>query len=344
VGRRPEGREPEPLSGCNWEPANLKRLIVNVPPGHSKSSTITVDYVTWKICMNPNVRVVIVSKRQEQARKFLYQIKQRLTSTLFAELQAAYAPEGGFRPARGEGTFAANTIYIAGRDSDAKDPTVEVLGMGGQIYGTRADLIILDDCVVGSNANEFEKQVYWLESEVESRIKNGKLLVVGTRLAAKDLYSELRDGNRYLSGKSPWSYLRQPMVREFAEDPNQWVTLWPKSSSGYDESDVTRDERGEFVMFDGPTCAKIRDSKPPTCGRWSTSSPRSPRTRPSTLRACPVRSTGAAPPARCALASSVAAVKAWKVCTSSGPSTRPARARRSSSSTRWTAPPVSGGS
>jgi hypothetical protein len=258
-----EGKDPQPLSGCEWDPSNRKRVIINVPPGHSKSSTITVDYVTWKICMNPNVRIVIVSKRQEQARKFLYQIKQRLTSNLFAELQAAYAPPDGFRPGRGEGTFAANTIYINGRDSDAKDPTVEVLGMGGQIYGTRSDLIILDDCVVGSNANEYDKQVEWLESEVESRVKNGSILIVGTRLRTTDLYSELRRGERYNSGKTPWSYLRQPMVREFADDPKDWVTLWPKSSTGYDESDREADERGEYVMFDGPTCSRTRDAKPP---------------------------------------------------------------------------------
>jgi len=222
-----------------------------------------VDYVVYMICMDPNVRVVIISKRQEQARKFLYQIKQRLTSTMFTELQAAYAPEGGFKPARGEGTFAANTIYVNGRDSDMKDPTVEVLGMGGQIYGTRSDLIIMDDCVVGSNAGEYEKQAYWLESEVESRVKNGKILIVGTRLASVDLYSILRDGDRYLSGKSPWSYLKQPMVREFADDPEDWVTLWPRSSSGYDQADVTPDENGEYVMFDGPACNRLRNAKPP---------------------------------------------------------------------------------
>lgn len=262
-----EGRDPIPLSGCDWEPSNLNRLIINVPPGFSKSTTITVDYVTYKICMNPNVRIVIVSKRQEQARKFLHQIKQRLTSTMFTALQTAYAPPGGFRPQRGEGTYSANTIYVAGRNSDAKDPTVEVLGMGSQIYGTRADLIILDDCIVGANAHEFEKQVYWLETEVESRIKNGKILIVGTRLATRDLYAELRDGDRYLSGQTPWSYLRQPMVREFAEDPKDWVTLWPYSSTPYDEADTEPNENGLYTMFDGPTCAEIRGKKPPRV--WS---------------------------------------------------------------------------
>lgn len=256
-----EGVDPTPMLGCDWKPSNPKRIIVNVPPGHSKSQTITVDYATYKICMNPNIRILIVSKRQEMARKFLHQIKQRLTSSLFAKLQAAFAPEGGFKPDKGEGSFAQNLIYINGRDKDSKDPTVEVLGMGSQIYGARADLIILDDCIVLANAHEYEKQIEWLTSEVESRVKGGTILVVGTRLKPLDMYSELLNPDRYLSGRTPWSYLRQPMVLRFADDPKDWLTLWPRSSTPYDEADNEPDENGTYAMFDGPQAAKIRESR-----------------------------------------------------------------------------------
>ncbi len=43
-----------------------------------------------------------------------------------------------------------DAIYIE-RESNEKDPTLQALGIGGQIYGARADLIILDDCVTLSN-------------------------------------------------------------------------------------------------------------------------------------------------------------------------------------------------
>jgi len=262
-----EGREPEPIDGCEWDPRDTNRLVINVPPGFAKSQTVTVDYTTYRICMNPNVRIIVVSKRVEQAQKFLYQIQQRLTSSRFAKLQAAFAPQGGFKPGRGEGSFAQRVMYVSGRTADHKDPTVEALGLGSQIYGSRADLIILDDCVVLANANEFEKQVNWLESEVESRVKNGKILIIGTRLASQDLYSELRTDERYLSGRTPWSYLRQPAVLQFAENAEDWVTLWPKSTTPYDEADKAADSHGLYTMFDGPRCAKIRDSKPPAV--WS---------------------------------------------------------------------------
>lgn len=262
-----EGKEYTPRRGEVFEPSDPTRIIINVPPFHAKSQTITIEYVTYRICMNPNVRVIVVSKRQDQARKFLYSIKQRLTSNQWSALQAAYAPGGGFKPKGDEGgTWGADRFYVSGIDSGEKDPTVEALGIGGQIYGSRADLIIMDDCIVSTNANEYEKQISWLESEVESRVKDGLILMVGTRLASHDLYGELRNGERYLSGKSPWTYLGQPIVLEYAEDPKDWKTLWPYTSTPM-EAGHKPDENGLYKAWDGPTVAKLRDRKPPKV--WS---------------------------------------------------------------------------
>ncbi|WP_248785689.1 hypothetical protein, partial [Escherichia coli] len=58
---------------------NDNRILINIPPNHAKSITITVDYVTYKIVNNPNFRVLIVSQTQRLAADFLYAIKQRLT-------------------------------------------------------------------------------------------------------------------------------------------------------------------------------------------------------------------------------------------------------------------------
>lgn len=238
-----------------------------VPTRNAKSQTMTVEYVTYRICMNPNVRVIIVSKRVDQARKFLYSIKQRLTSNQWAPLQAAYAPEGGFKPNRYDGaTWGADRIYVNGIDSGEKDPTVEALGLGGQIYGSRADLIIIDDGIVSSNASQYESQITWLESEVENRAFDGKILVIGTRLATTDLYSELPRGDRYLSGRSPWTVLRQPAVLAYAEDPKDWVTLWPRTTRPM-ETGQSPDADGTYEAWDGPRLNRVRDAKPPRV--WS---------------------------------------------------------------------------
>jgi len=258
-----EGREYVPREGETYAPSDPNRLIINVPPFHAKSSTLTIDYPVYRICMNPNVRIIIVSKRLDQAKKFLYAIKTRLTSNRYAALQAAYAPEGGFKPSREDGSsWGMEKIYVKGVDSGEKDPTVEALGMGGQIYGSRADLIIMDDCIVSANANQAETQISWLESEVENRVRDGKIVIVGTRLAPLDMYSELRNGERYLSGTSPWGYLRQPAVLQYAEDPKDWVTLWPRSTSPM-ETGQKPDEDGWYPAWPGERMALERNKKPP---------------------------------------------------------------------------------
>jgi hypothetical protein len=162
-----EGREPANLHpAISYKKGREDRVLLNTPPFHAKSATITRDYITYKLCMNPNYRVIIVSKTQQQAKKFLYSIRQILTSSMYAELQAAYAPAEGFKGTRDGGAWTSNLIYLAGRESSEKDPSVEALGIGGQIYGARADLIVLDDAVTLGNANEHEKQFTWINQEV----------------------------------------------------------------------------------------------------------------------------------------------------------------------------------
>jgi len=262
-----EGRDYEARTGESWDAADPTRIIINVPPYHAKSQTITVEYVLYRVCMNPNIRVVIVSKTRELARKFLYQIKLYMTSHQYAELQVAYAPEGGFKPNReAGGSWGADKIYVSGIDADQKDPTIQALGMGSHIYGTRSDLILMDDCIVGSNAGQYEQQINWLESEVENRVRDGQIIIIGTRLAPKDMYSELRNGDRYLAGTTPWSYLRQPAVLEFAEKPEDWVTLWPYTTRPLDTGQKPEPD-GMFTAWTGERMAKERDKKPPRI--WS---------------------------------------------------------------------------
>lgn len=259
-----EGRDPRDLHpAAEYDRAEPDRIIINCPPYHAKSQFF-IDYITWLICNNPNVRILIVSKKQDFAKKFVYQVTQRLTSTRFARLQAAYAPKGGFRPAQGEGAFSATMIYVAGRTEDIKDPTLEAVGLGGQIYGTRADLILLDDVVVGSNAAQYEEQAQWLESEVTSRVQGGTVLMVGTRLRSMDLYKFLRDDTRYLSEETPWTYLRQPMVLEYGDesDGSDWVTLWPRTNMPPADGKGEPDENGLYPMWPGGKAAKIRGGSP----------------------------------------------------------------------------------
>lgn len=256
-----EGRAPRELHPeQTYEPNNPRFLLCNTPVHHAKTATLSVNYAVYRICQDNSVRIKVVSKTQTKAREILHSIKTVLTSPQYAKLQRDFGPPGGFK----ETSDAWRTDYIyLERDGKERDPTVEALGIGGQIYGSRAHLIILDDCVTGANAHEWEKQLIWINREVRSRLgRTGKCLVIGTRIAAVDLYRELRNGDNFARGISPWTYFAQPAVLQWADDPVDWVTLWPKSNMSIEDGaeETEPDEDGLYPAWDGPALAEARDS------------------------------------------------------------------------------------
>lgn len=260
-----EGKDPEPWhSSIYYKQGNPRRVLINTPPFHAKSATITQEYVTYRLCLNPALRVLIISKTADMAASFLFSIKTMLVDPEFAELQAAYAPPGGFRPQRGKGQWADKAIYLADRNFDAadkaaKDPSVVVAGIGGQIYSRRADLIIGDDMIDDGNASNYEKQFKWFNRTVLSRNKTGRVVIVGTRVAPLDFYRHLQNADLYITGESPWTVLKSPAVLEYADDPKDWVTLWPKSTQILDENGEDEpDENGMYPAWDGPALASVR--------------------------------------------------------------------------------------
>ena len=250
-----EGREP------GWLHPSMKyekglannRILLNIPPNHAKSMTVTVDYVTWQVCQNPNFRVLIVSQTQQLAADFLYAIKQRLTHPNYEALQQAYAAGVGFNSKTASWQATRVTFGDELRESSEKDPNIEAVGIGGQIYGKRADMIIVDDAVTLKNANEFEKQIRWLTQDVRSRLNpTGKLIIVGTRVTAIDLYKELRSEDRYPGGLVPWTYLAMPALLTTDDDPDKWETLWPASDAPFDgQTEADLNEDGLYPRWNG---------------------------------------------------------------------------------------------
>ncbi len=271
-----EGRPPRNLHEAQiYEEGKSDTILINTPPEHAKSTTITINYVTYRICMDPNIRIIIVSKTQEMAKRFLRAVKDRLsgTNSAYTKLQTDYAPEGGFNA--NSAAWTADSIYISSdlRDSGEPSPTCQALGIKGQIYGSRADLILMDDCVDSANAHEFAKHIDWIQNEVSSRLAypNGRLLLIGTRLASVDLYSEIQRPEYYGDEVSPWTYLTQPAVLEYADNPADWVTLWPKTNrppvSMSARGMVEEDEDGLYPMWPGEALYRKRSKMSPK--NWS---------------------------------------------------------------------------
>jgi len=264
-----EGREPRDLHPSqDYRRGDKARLVINTPPFHAKSMTLSMCYVTYRICMDPTVRVLLVSKSQGMAQKFLTVVKAHLRNASYRRLQADFGPQGGFYANAEE--WSKTQIRVgstAGTEDEEvveKDPTVQAVGIGGHIYGARADLIIVDDGVDRSNAHNAKAQADWLHTEVDSRIEeeSGLCLVIGTRIAPGDLYSVLRDGvdddeAEDEETERPWGYLSQPAVLEFDDDPKKWLTTWPLTNIPW-KPGMPELEPGLFERWSGPRLMKKR--------------------------------------------------------------------------------------
>lgn len=269
-----EGRVPQNLHHSqNFVEGDENMLIINTPPFHAKTTCISINYVVWRILQNPNIHVAIISKTQTRAKEILLSIAERLSSKnrMFQELKDDFAPPDGFD---NNSVWTASRIYLNPevRDAGDKDPTVQALGITQQLYGSRLDLMVLDDCVDLSNAHEYDKQVSWIQKIASTRMDltgDGQIVLVGTRLAQDDLYMKIQNPSYYSEGESPWTYLTQPAVLEFDVDAANWVTLWPKSNRPLMASSArkkrnagktTADENGLFIAWDGESLNKVRKS------------------------------------------------------------------------------------
>ncbi len=238
-----------------------RNAIVNTPPNHAKSTTITMAYVVWRIIKNLNISIIILSKNEKSARKFILQIKERLTAPRYEKLWKTFAPfsekGNGFKD--GAASWRADAFYVGGRDAEGKDPTVQALGLGGQVYGARADLIICDDIVDKDNAHRYDEHIDFINSELLTRLNliDGTMLIVGTRISAKDLYSEIRNPKYYADEQQPWTYLLQPAVLEYADDPKDWTVLWPESNIPITPNQQPK-ANGKYTARDGKSLNRIR--------------------------------------------------------------------------------------
>lgn len=226
-GQEPRELEPSMAYQAGEEPGRF--MIMNFPPNHGKSTTWTINYVTWRINLDPNVRILIVSKTLDLARKFVEAVKFQLTSEVFGDLRATFDPAGGWKDDKQ--TWRENMIYVRGRTAGHKDPTLQGLGIGSQIYGARADLIIVDDAEDLGNVGMYEKHSDWISREVLSRLEpdTGQLMVIGTRVASMDLYRYLRDEARTMDGLPFYTYFSQPAILENPQAHyREWRVLWPE--------------------------------------------------------------------------------------------------------------------
>lgn len=247
-----EGNAPRAMHpSITYEPGDIGRVLMNFPPNHAKTTSFSINYAVWRIHCDPNVKIAIISKSQGFAKKILAAIKMRLTSNAYRDMHDRFAPADGWRDK--DNSWSATQIYVEGKGDGEKDPTVEAIGIGGHIYGGRFDIIICDDVVDSENAHRFDDQLDWLMTMLDSRLPpdGGLLMVLGTRIAAIDLYSELRkardeDDNQF------FTYLAQPAVLDYGDGPSKtWNTLWPWTNKPVSKSDTPEDRCANCYAREG---------------------------------------------------------------------------------------------
>jgi len=201
------------------DPLN-KKILINTPPFHAKSTVCTFWSSLRAIVKNPNIQIIVISKAQDLAKAFIGQVSQHLSDP------DAYLPGrnliddwGPFR----EGSDMWNTqrLMVASRRSAEKDPTIQALGYGGQIYGKRAHRIVFDD--VADQQNQLsvlsvQKMLSWYQGTARSRVgaTNGQIVWVGTRVQPGDIYTELVKDPKF-------KVIKYPLItNDLLEE-----TLWP---------------------------------------------------------------------------------------------------------------------
>lgn len=175
-----------------------------MPPGHGKTTTLT-DWVNMILATEPNHRILYLSQGQDLVEGILRRVKGRMTGDIIID-----APKGidvggvlnyigQFGPFYTPGQekmgkpWHSSRITISKQNRDEAGPSFEALGAGAQIYGKRADTIILDDYQTLKNVNATDDLILGIRQEIYSRLDPdvGRIFIVGTRVAERDMYSEL---------------------------------------------------------------------------------------------------------------------------------------------------------
>ena len=172
-------------------------------PGMGKSSVI-VDYINFRVALNPNIRIATISEGQDLARKLLGQIADRMTDTQrFAKYIAHFGP---FRAPIGSiqkdyigrvtgNPWTADYLRVFKADHDEKEMTVESKGVGSKLYGGRYDLMIYDDLQSTRNLSQTGNIMTWLRQDALTRPghQDGGNIIIGSRVGRGDLYETLVD-------------------------------------------------------------------------------------------------------------------------------------------------------
>jgi hypothetical protein len=232
------------------EDGNINKTIVNGFPESGKSTHVSLGYILYRICLNPDLRVALVSKTGTQADALLRRLKRYMTEEhLYEDTDRNLIQDfKGFKPDHTSShPWSSDRITVRQRRSGERDPTVQALGIGDQIYGTRIDLLVLDDALTLENQQteqRREKLDSWFLQEAASRAHKGEIIVVGTRIHPDDNFQSWR---KAWANDPHATFIDIPaIITVRGEERSVWPEYWPlEGGMLYDEfNKIERYQKG----------------------------------------------------------------------------------------------------
>ena len=225
--------EPLPEHAMTWVKAALdhRRLLLNVPPGHAKTSIMAVRFSIWQLACDRTKNILIVSKTTKLGEKIIRALVQNFVYN--KELISAF---GYFKPSQesrwspGLGELMVAKPEDANDDEGTGDLSLLIRGSGQQILGFRADWIVADDPTdrgISRSEDLRNAQREWFVGEVETRLKpDGHVFCIGQRVHVDDLYGWLANKTNELTGESVWTQIETPAVIDWDTQQMLWPEHW----------------------------------------------------------------------------------------------------------------------
>lgn len=193
------------------------RLIVEMPPRHGKTLSVSRLYPTWHLGRNPDHRVILVSYGADLAEKSGRAARNIVASKAYGEVFPAVS-------------LARDSKSISAWDIEGRDGGMDVLGIGAGATGKGAHLLVIDDPIKNREQAESElwRDKVWesYTDDLYTRLEpGGAIIVMMTRWHEDDLIGRLLTRE---VGK--WARLRLPALAE-PDDPlgrSEGAALWPE--------------------------------------------------------------------------------------------------------------------
>lgn len=195
----------------------IKRLIINMPPRHTKSEFASYLLPAWFLGLMPEKKIIQTSHTSELAVGFGRKVRNLVDSDRYKDLFPGVALQADSK--------------AAGRWSTNKSGEYFAIGVGGAVTGKGADLLIIDDPhseqeakLAETNPEIYDKTYEWYTSGPRQRLQpGGAIVVVQTRWSKKDLTGQVLKAAAMREGEQ-WEVIEFPAILP-SGDP-LWPAFW----------------------------------------------------------------------------------------------------------------------